>query len=602
MRQLRLRRSTIKQKMLIAILCLAVIPLGLFGYISFTISKNTIEEQSNASNLNTLSLISEKLNIMAADLGAISNFYFSNDDLHSILLGPALGPYEDWAKKQFMNKMIINFKYSNTWLEYNTSIFGFNGFELHTIYDGKKIGADSFKQEPWYQEVLQQNGGILWLYNPSDKLLPTVNNEPYISAVRVLKDFESGNHVGLLFINVNESFLFKQYGQALKDYDNFFLMDKNGTVISSSNKSLIDLNISSTDYYKRMKSGSDNHFTAEVDGKKTLVTFKPVDQTGWSIVAFTPLDQLLGNIYKTQLLHVIAFGLVLLVSILVSYYIARRFSVPVNKLYASMKKVEMGDFSERSEVEREDEIGELSRKFNRMVGKIEELRDSLLREQIMKRRTEMNALQSQINTHFLYNTLASIRYMLLTESLDKVDNTIVALVKLLKKTLSDDREFIPIVEEIENLKNYVLIQKARQNEKLSVDFDVEEQIGHYMTLKLLLQPLVENAIFHGIEPKKGPGHVLVRGWLEDGNIRFEVKDDGVGISDIQAGDDPDITDQVFTMEKESEKGMGLSNVLHRIQLHYGQGYGMKIYRNSTGGTSICMKLPLFMKAEELKQT
>lgn len=600
LKQLQLKRSTIQRKMLIALLCLAVIPLGLFGYVSFTISKNTIEEQANASNLNTLGLISEKLNIMAADLGAISNIYFSNDDLHSILLQPALGPYEDWAKKQFMTKMIINFKYSNTWLEYNTSIFGFNGFELHTFYDGKKIGLDSFKQEPWYQEVLKQKGGILWIYNPSDKLLPTVNNEPYISAVRVLKDFESGTNVGLLFINVNESFLFKQYGQALKDYDDFFLIDDEGTVISSSNKSLIDTNISKTDYYKHIKTGSDNHFTADVGGRETLVTFKPVEQTGWSIVAFTPLDQLLNNIYKTQLLNIIAFGLVLLVSIPVSYYIARRFSVPVKKLYASMKKVEMGDFSERSEVAREDEIGELSRKFNRMVGKIEELRDSVLREQNMKRKTELNALQSQINTHFLYNTLASIRYMLMTQSLEKVDNTIVALVKLLKKTLSDEREYIPIVEEIENLKNYVLIQKARQNEKLHVEFDIEERIGHYMTLKLLLQPLVENAVFHGIEPKEGPGYIRVKGWLEDGFIWFEVSDDGVGFPVLVSSDVTDITDGVFASEKST--GMGLSNIRHRIQLHYGHGYGMKICRGPLGGTSVYMWLPLFMKAEELKQT
>ena len=583
--------------MFIALLCLAVIPLGLFGYVSFAISKNTIEDQAYDSNLNTLGLISEKLNIMAADLGAISNIYFSNDDLHSILLQSALGPYEDWAKKQFMIKTIINFKYSNTWLEYNTSIFGFNGFELHTFYDGSKIGLDAFKQEQWYRDVLQQKGKILWVSNPSARLLPTVNNEPYISAVRVLKDFETDQNVGLLFINVNESFLFKQYSQALKDYENFYLVDDKGRIISAADKSLIDMDISETGYYKQIRSGASNHFTADVGGRKTLVTFKPVDQTGWRIVAFTPLDQLLGNIYKTQLLNITAFFLVLLVSIAVSYFIARRFSVPIKKLYTSMNKVEMGDFSERSEVEREDEIGELSRKFNRMIGKIEELRDSLLREQVMKRNTEFKALQSQINTHFLYNTLASIRYMLMTQSTDEVDDTIVALVKLLKKTLSDEREYIPIVEEIENLKNYVLIQKARQNEKLSVEFEIDESIGHYLTLKLLLQPLVENAVFHGIEPQDGPGRIWIRGRLSGEIIVFEVSDDGVGFPAIPGHEGTDITDEVF----HSANGTGLSNIKQRIQLHFGASYGMSIYRNSLGGTSICLWLPLFMKAEDLKQ-
>ncbi|MCZ8513711.1 histidine kinase [Paenibacillus filicis] len=562
------------------------------------ISKQTIEEQASASNLKTLSLISEKLNIMASDVSAISNIYFSNDDLRVMLMGNwGTGAYEESAKKRFLTKIIINYKYAYTWLEYYTSIFGLNGFELHTFYDGSRIGIDSLTKESWYEEAVRQNGGIVWVSDPSTKLIPTVDEGHFVSAIRVLKDFESGKLLGLLMINVNESFLYKQYAYTVQDYDRLFLVDGKGTIISAPDKSLIHQNIGNTEYYKQILRNDKGNFISKIDNNRMLVTYHTVDKTGWTIIAFTSLDKLLNNIYKVQFLNLVVFVIVLLLSVIVSYFIAIRLSVPVKRLYNSMKKVEMGDLSERSDVKGEDEIGELAQKFNRMVARIEELRDRVLLEQEMKRRSELQSLQSQINTHFLYNTLASIRYMLLTESVEKVDSIIIALVKLLKKTLTDESEYIPIGEEIENLKNYVYIQTVRQNGKLHVAFDIDDRILHYKTLKLLFQPIVENAIFHGVEPKEGSGSVIVKGWMEEGEIWFRITDDGIGIEGDDGSEEGEITSSVLGFVN----GLGLRNVVHRISLHFGDPYCVKIYRPKLGGTTVLLRLPVFMKAEELKR-
>ncbi|WP_028550163.1 cache domain-containing protein [Paenibacillus sp. UNC451MF] len=249
-------KSSVQRKLLIAFLCLIVFPLGLYSYVSLTISKNTLEEQASASTLSMLGLISEKLNIMAADVVSVSNLYFANEDLHSMLMQPfGLGSYEEAAKKQFLIKMIVNYKFAFTWLEYYTSVFGRNGFELHTYYDGSKIGIHTLEQESWYDEIMQHDGGIVWLADPSKRLIPIVNENHFITAVRALKDFESGKPLGLLMINVNESFLYKQYAYAGKEYERIVMVDRAGTVISAKDKSLIGENLSGDTYYSRIQPG-----------------------------------------------------------------------------------------------------------------------------------------------------------------------------------------------------------------------------------------------------------------------------------------------------------------------------------------------------------
>ncbi|TBL75715.1 sensor histidine kinase [Paenibacillus thalictri] len=637
-----IKKSSVQQKMLISFLCLAVLPLGLFGYISLTITKRTIEQQAGEAKLTSLGQISQKLEIMASDLTAISNIYFSNEDLRSLLLSPVGNQaYQERAKSQFLTKLIVTYRYAYTWLEYYTSIFGFNGFELHTFYNASKIGVDAIKSEPWYPEALQKNGSILWASDPSAKLLPTINEDHYVSVMRLLKDFENDKALGLLMINVGESFLYKQYASATQQDERMLLLDDKGIIISAADKSQLGMSMEDQPYFKELVGeNAAGHFSVKENGRPMLVTYHKVESTGWTIVCYTPLDTLLKNIDRAEWYTLAVFAFLLLLSVAVSYVIARRLSIPIRKLFNSMKRVEMGDLTVRSMVKGNDEIGELAQNFNRMVGRIEALRDQVIEEQELKRRTELQNLQSQINTHFLYNTLASIRSMLITEPWEKVDSVIVSLVKLLKKTLSAESEYIAIAEEVENLRNYVHIQEARQYEKLHVEFDIDEQIYPYSTLKLLLQPLVENAIFHGIEPKQGPGTIVIKGWMQEGRIHFLIADDGIGfpavppsapegglqlaespatagtLSPADAAQGPKapgvpVTEQfvpeghdaILKAQLEAPAGgMGLRNVLNRMRLHFGEAAALELRRRPGGGTEAHLVWPVFIRAEELKHT
>ncbi|MFH5185302.1 cache domain-containing protein [Paenibacillus sp. TAB 01] len=275
-----IKKSSVQQKMLLAFLCLIVFPLGVFGYTSLAITKRTIEEQAGAAKLKSLGLISQKLEIMASDLTAISNIYFSNDDLRSLLLAPPENQaYQERAKSQFLTKLIVTYRYAYTWLEYYTSIFGFNGTELHTFYGGNKIGIDSIKAEPWYPQAAQLNGGTLWVSNPSKRLIPTINEDHYVSVVRLLKDFEADKAVGLLMINVGESFLYNQYAEAAQKEERMLLFDKDGVIISARDKGTLGQKLGQEPYYHQFTDNT-GHFKEQIDGRPMLVTYHKVESTG----------------------------------------------------------------------------------------------------------------------------------------------------------------------------------------------------------------------------------------------------------------------------------------------------------------------------------
>ncbi|MGG1554811.1 cache domain-containing sensor histidine kinase [Paenibacillus ferrarius] len=592
-----IKRSSVQHRMLLAFLALVVVPLSIFSYFSLTISSNTIEKQAGEAKLKSLGLISQKLGIMASDLTAISNIYFSNEELRSLLQSPAGDQaYQERLQRQFLTKLIVSYRYAYTWLDYYTSIFGFNNVELHTFYSGPKIGIDTFRGDSWFQEAVKENGGIVWITNPSPSLTPTINDDYYVSAIRLLKDFESNRAVGMLMINVGESFIYKQYGDAASEGEQILIFDRGGTVVSATDKHRLAESMTQAPYYKQF-TGDEGRFNVTIDRKPTLVTYHKVSSTDWTIVSYTPLNTLLANVTRSKWITLIGLAGLMLLSVILSYVIASRLSVPIRRLYASMKRVEMGDLSERTKVHSNDEIGELAGKFNQMVERIEELHDQVIVEQDLKRKSELQNLQSQINTHFLYNTLASIRSLLLTETREKVDQVIVSLVKLLRKTLSDESEYITIGEELDNLQNYVNIQMARQYDKLQVHFEIDEHIGSYRTLKLLLQPLVENAIFHGIEPKEGPGEIVIQAWEEAGEIRLRITDNGVGIAMSEEVGSGSLTERVLA----SAGGVGLRNVQTRMRTHFGEKFGLQVLHADERGTSIALNWPVFMRVEELKR-
>ncbi len=239
-----------------------------------------------------------------------------------------------------------------------------------------------------------------------------------------------------------------------------------------------------------------------------------------------------------------------------------------------MKEVELGNRDVYVDFNSNDETGLLVKRFNNMIKEINRLIEADYKKQILIQQTEFKALKAQINPHFLYNALNSISWMARLGLNNEVEDMTNALSKFFRYSISNTGEIVEVKQEIEQINNYLKIQKNRYRDKLSISIEVSEEILNLKILKLILQPLVENAIIHGLEPKIDSGKLIIKGFIKDNLLIFKIIDDGIG----------------FGQSKHNGEGIGISNVNKRIKIYYGKDYGVT-YSNINGLTEALIRIP-----------
>lgn len=299
------------------------------------------------------------------------------------------------------------------------------------------------------------------------------------------------------------------------------------------------------------------------------------------------MEELLRRSNEAQSIYVlVAMGL-MAVALFFSRFVAKSITLPIQRLCDSMERVQEGDFSVSDiVVDSENEIGSLTKSFNVMTQRIHELMAQNIREQEAKRKSELKALQSQINPHFLYNTLDSIIWMAEGKKNEEVVLMTASLARLLRQSISNEDELVSIGQEIEYARGYLTIQKMRYKDKLEFRIEVEPSILNIRLIKLVLQPVIENAIYHGLKYKESRGLLLVKGFMKNGNAVLQVIDDGVGM-------DQETLDHIYERHKVDyhSNGVGIYNVQKRLQLYYGNEYGI-VYESKPGeGTTATITIP-----------
>ncbi|MGO0062447.1 histidine kinase [Brevibacillus fluminis] len=327
---------------------------------------------------------------------------------------------------------------------------------------------------------------------------------------------------------------------------------------------------------------------------KRLITIKTVDSIGWKIIGVSYMDEIVTTKKEISgfifwLLIVVAIIVLLLLS-----YLSARISRPIKMLERSMKQVESGDLTVAASVKGSHEVEQLSHRFNLMVARIRQLMDQIIAEQEAKRKSELEVLQAQINPHFLYNTLNSAVRMAGIGKKEDVITTITSLSKLFRLSLGRGKPIITVAEELEHIRHYLIIQKMRYKQKFAYEIEAEEAALGCLTLKLLLQPIVENAIYHGIEQMADPGFIRIRAAVIGERILFQVSDNGLGMR-------PDVCAQILQGEHQSKggSGVGVKNIHERIRLYYGEAYGVSIESEEEMGTVVSIWIPFIEpKGEE----
>lgn len=330
-------------------------------------------------------------------------------------------------------------------------------------------------------------------------------------------------------------------------------------------------------------------FIDDSNNEEKMISVQTIGNVGWKVVGVSYMDEVMmisSGFNHSMTLLLIAFGIIVF---LLSNLVSRRISKPIKQLELSMKSVERGDFDLTVSDEGPLEIEHLANRFNIMIRTIKQLMNRIVTEQESKRKYELEALQAQINPHFLYNTLNIVVRMVGMNKNEEVIKTITSLSKLFRISLGKGKSLILLQDEMEHVRNYMIIQQMRFKNKFDFSFDVEEEALSYVTLKLILQPLVENALEHGIEPSVDKGHIAISLKRDGNNMVIVVSDNGLGMSEEQLN-----SIRYGTVISSKGSGVGVMNVQERIRLYFGEAYGLHFESELEEGTTITITFPALL--------
>lgn len=397
----------------------------------------------------------------------------------------------------------------------------------------------------------------------------------------------TGREEGVVFIDLNYSAISELCDQnniGSKGY--VFILDEDGNVVYHPQQQQLynELQTENTD---AIMEAEGNTITVGKGSDEKIYTISRSEKTGWSVVGCMNVSELLKRSRQAQQIYLITAIFLIIVALLLSSIIARNITLPISRLRDSMARVQEGDFDAADlEVTSENEIGSLTNSFNVMTHKIQDLMEQNIHEQEEKRKSEMKALQSQINPHFLYNTLDSIIWMAEGKKNEEVVLMTASLARLLRQSISNEDEVVSVGQEIEYARSYLTIQKMRYKDKLEFSIEVEPSILSVPIVKLVLQPIIENAIYHGLKYKESKGLLLVRGYSRGDDAVLEIIDDGVGM-------DEETRKHIFERHKVNyhSNGVGVYNVQKRLSLYYGSGYGLSYQSEKGKGTTVTIVIP-----------
>lgn len=469
----------------------------------------------------------------------------------------------------------------------NVGIISKNGRML--INDGSKsVNQDlDLNTQEWYATALEKpNGPIL----TSSHVQHIISGErPWVITLsRGIRDRSgSGEKEGVFFIDLNYSAISGLCDQSTVGTKGYaFILDAKGNIVYHPQQQQLYNELQTENISLIMDTDEDIVLTGTGnDGK--LYSISRSEKTGWTVVDCTNVKELLSKSRQAQSVYVLTAIILVIVALLFSRFMARSITLPIQKLRDSMKKVQEGDFSVSDVVvDSKNEIGSLTKSFDVMTHRIHELMEQNVHEQEEKRKSELKALQSQINPHFLYNTLDSIIWMAEGKKNEEVVLMTASLARLLRQSISNEDEVVPIANEVEYARGYLTIQKMRYKDKLEFQIEVDSSILYIPLIKLVLQPIIENAIYHGLKYKESKGLLIVKGFMKDGNAVLQVIDDGVGM-------DEETLAHIYDKHKVNyhSNGVGVYNVQKRLKLYYGEDYGITYTSELGKGTTATITIP-----------
>lgn len=555
------------------------------SYITINISKGVFTETYSDSQKKIFEQVYNELYDFHGELVKIINSVNSNRAFKLFFTDESLDPKESFKNIYNVQNHLKSSLLSNTY-DISVLILGLNEKsylnrkELLSIEPSKILDMDISKK------TLENRNTILYQYLENG-FTSTTKDEPVIVITRTLT-LDNGSPYGVIYFTIKEKDFEKFYDYFTVEINDIVLLDENNVVISSNKKGNIGLR----------QEGFDSNILELIERKEVSKSYSSKESTiliqrlpYCSLTLCGTVDnyKALKKMYDVSKIIYICM-IITLVILVVIFFIVRQMTNPLYVLTEKMSNVRSGNFDEYVEVSGPEEVKELSSTFNYMIKDLNKYVYELVKVQKEKRAAEIHALQMQINPHYIFNTLSSVKWLIWQGNGEKSINAIDSFIILLRNTISKTDEFITVEEEIENLKNYVFINNIRYGDKITVEYFVMPNCNDYLLPKLILQPFIENAFFHGFpSDEEGKIQVFVK---EQGEcIRFEISDNGVGIEE----DKLDSLKEKKSIRSTHFTGIGINNVDDRIKLIYGSDYGVEIKSEVKKGTTVLVLLPKKLK-------
>ncbi len=542
---------------------------------------NTALKKVSDLSVQTLHSIKTSLDLMINNVDNYSKMILADEDLQSLLKNGSI--YSDLQVQRRLGTHLNKMTQETSFIS-SVYIFDNSGNEYSiNNQDDLQFIPSNIREADWYDLTVHKKGAYIVRLNGGNAFEHAPKNN-FVSMIRLIRDIDSTKMLGVLVINISENAFKDSYANIMNNYTTEV------TILDENNESIIKLNeIDKNEIENLVESfaNKDHGFMMKkLKGMDYLLSYLVDKRFNWKIVSIMPAEELSN---ETAVPGLIGFAIILVNSLFLfigTIFTSRMITIPINKLLKSMKGVEKGEFREVDIRAGNNEIGQLRDGYNMMIHEIQELIHRVVTEQRIKRTAELNVLQAQIKPHFLYNTLESINSLIVMEETEAACNIVDALGSYYRISLSKGKEVITIGEEIEMVRNYLKIQQVRYADLFSAHYKLDERASSYKILKLVLQPLVENALYHGIRVKGEYGAITIETKYMQDHIQITVEDDGAGMSE------EDIHRILDGNTDARDASFGLRGTIERLRIFYGVEDCFRIESVVGFGTKITIVIPI----------
>ncbi|MDQ0058116.1 cache domain-containing sensor histidine kinase [Paenibacillus harenae] len=594
MKLIRWISSSLWAKLLLMFIVLTSIPLIVVGLVSYQKSYTAVSGHSKAATMLVADQLGRDIDVLFEDTGKLLELEKNPQVLHYLF--SQSDTYED--AKDILKTFELYRETNNYDSVLNITMVNLYGRGISERKGVFQINVNPLRN-PHLQHLFNNSEAVLIIPPTDADPLDRLDGFQYpqrnvISIMATVKQRITHEVIGFIVIDINDSVV-EQFCDDVRIGKTgfFYVVDSSGTPIfkpSALNQAESTLSTINLQPYLNTKS---HQFVDSNSGKPKFVVFTTSEQTSWKIVGLVPLQEIVEEANAIRKLIIVSVLLSIVFAFTLHFFITARLTKPVQVLKNKMRLAASGYLEVKVSPSGRDEIADLGMSFNIMLGKVKTLLDQSIREQKQIRKAELRALQAQINPHFLYNTLDSIVWMAEAGKNVQVIKLVQALSRFFRISLNKGRDWISLRDEIEHVRSYLIIQQMRYRDILDYTIEVDEKLMDYSILKMTLQPIVENALYHGIKNKRGKGLIKVS-VAEDEYLHITVEDNGIGMS----ADRLSALREQLSLQRQPEEtgsqvsgGFGLHNVHQRIKLYYGESFSVHVDSVDKEGTKVTISIP-----------